>query len=64
MKNKKNPCPFCGKDDVTYEYTEDQDSTGLIFTAWRAYCVNCGAAGPKANSEKLAYEKWEKRNEN
>lgn len=38
---EKPKCPFCGSEIIAYRYS------GIIAEAWRVYCCDCGAVGPK-----------------
>ncbi|GEM_PF-2655039 len=50
------PCPFCGETDRRMAYFV---SVGSNVFYW--YCERCGARGPRANCEKIAWTLWNRR---
>jgi len=49
-----NNCPFCG------EEKDENDVLDIGHMAFRIHCTKCKCYGPKAKSQKLAIEKWNK----
>lgn len=50
------PCPFCGGGQTTTWHIGH-----YILNPWVAECWDCGARGPRAETEAEAVDKWNKR---
>lgn len=53
------PCPFksCGNKDILVLL----DQTGIGSYMHFAYCTECGARGPREDTEQAAIDAWNKR---
>ena len=66
--NELSACPFCGSSDVSVIETDDRVVDGLndpIPGADRYWsfveCGDCGAQGPKENTEAASIDNWNRR---
>lgn len=50
-----HPCPFCGGDQTTTWHI------GHLINPWVVECWDCGARGPRAETEAEAVDKWNER---